>query len=814
MSEANWAALLSSWSFSPVVLVWIGGLGALYFRGWLGFVRRKSPRFGWGRLACFLAGLLTILVALQSPIDVLSSFSLQVHMIQHLLLMVVAPILLLLGHPMLPIIGGLPRSIRENWLTPFAVWPPLRRSLARLFHPVTTWCLYVITIWVWHSPRAYDLALSSSSWHRFEHACFLSVSLLFWFPVLRPFPVRPSWSEWVLVPYLFFAGIQGTALSGILTFAERVLYKHYETTPNIWGISPLSDQSIAGAIMWVPGSLALLVALVWVVGRQFSRTDDSIDRSLHRSGAGGFGPSESDLTTAMRATRATLSRCQRSNVSRVTTSKERRETSLFHPLFKHRLTRRGLQLTMVVLAIAVIVDGITGPQVAAVNLAGVLPWIHWRGLLVLTLLVGGNFFCMVCPFTALRSIANLASRRASGLRLGPSFGSREQLRWPKLFSNKWLAIGVLVVFFWAYEAFALWDRPFATAMITILFFATAMVCDAIFVDAPFCKFVCPIGQYNFIQSLVSPTEIAVRNEQVCVTCTTRDCIAGNSTSPGCQTSLFLPRKSGNMDCTCCYDCVDACPHDNAALVPVHRVADLVADPNRSGVGRYRDRFDITFLILVLFFAAVVNAAWMTSPVIAVEGSLVAWFGVGRLPVMTIGMVIVLGMVPPMIVAGVAWLSLYWGGEGPGLRNNIGRYAPALIPLSLGMWLAHYSFHLFTTADSALVAAGRAWSEWTGAPYEIGPVACGCCKADSIAWLLPLELCMLGWGLCLSLAALYRIASRPIQFEGGGGGNDGKRPRWSGPALRSILPWSLLMTAFYFACVWILLQPMQMRGAIS
>src|SRR5262249_25733552 len=145
------------------------------------------------------------------------------------------------------------------------------------------------------------------------------------------------------------------------------------------------------------------------------------------------------------------------------------------------------QVPLLLLAAATIYDGIHGPQVGAMNLAGVLPWIHWRGLIVLGLLVAGNIFCMGCPFMLPRTIAR---------RILPA-----NLNWPRWLRTKWIAVVLVAVFLWAYEAFALWDRPWLTAWIVIAYFIGALVVDGLFSDASFCKYICPIGQFNFVQSL-------------------------------------------------------------------------------------------------------------------------------------------------------------------------------------------------------------------------------------------------------------------------------------------------------------------------
>src|SRR5205085_6292850 len=107
----------------------------------------------------------------------------------------------------------------------------------------------------------YDVALRSDGWHYLEHACFVLCALIFWYPVVRPFPCRLAWSRWLLVPYLILADVQNTALAALLTFSDEPLYSHYTQVPRLGGLTAQEDQAAAGVIMWVPGSLAFLLPL-------------------------------------------------------------------------------------------------------------------------------------------------------------------------------------------------------------------------------------------------------------------------------------------------------------------------------------------------------------------------------------------------------------------------------------------------------------------------------------------------------------------------------------------------------------------------
>ncbi len=238
--------------------------GAIYVMGWRGLSRRMPQRFGPGRLAAFLGGLGAIVLAVASPLDALAGQLLQAHMTQHQLLMMVAPPLLWLGAPIAPMLCGLPRRMRHAVAAGLAA-PTVRKIAHVLAHPSVGWVSFAIAFWGWHTPRLYELALSSDAWHHVEHACFFTTAMLFWRPVILAWPARSPWPRWTMIPYLLLADLQNTALSAILTFSERVIYPAYVLAPRIGAISALQDQAVAGAIMWLSGAAVFLVTAVWLV---------------------------------------------------------------------------------------------------------------------------------------------------------------------------------------------------------------------------------------------------------------------------------------------------------------------------------------------------------------------------------------------------------------------------------------------------------------------------------------------------------------------------------------------------------------------
>ena len=189
-------AVLSSWSIpiGPAVAVLL--LFIFYLRGWIRMQFRVPYRFPVWRLLSFAAGLGTIFLAIASPLDAFAGLLLQVHMVQHLLLMMLAPPLILAGAPYLPILSGLPRAFTREVLAPFLVWNPLKRLGHTLLHPVVCWIAFVTSNILWHVPFFYELALNSPGWHQVEHLFFLGTGLLFWWQVVLPWPSHSAWPRW------------------------------------------------------------------------------------------------------------------------------------------------------------------------------------------------------------------------------------------------------------------------------------------------------------------------------------------------------------------------------------------------------------------------------------------------------------------------------------------------------------------------------------------------------------------------------------------------------------------------------------------
>lgn len=252
-------AVLLSWSVPPAATLALLLTALIYLRGWVLMRWAGVPFVPRWRAVSFLLGLLAVWIALASPLDTFSAFLITAHMLQHMLLMMVAPPLILLGAPLIPLVRGLPVFAAREFAGPFLNWRVAARIGNALIHPLVALLLMGTVMFAWHTPRLYELALASSSWHEVEHVCFFLASLVFWWPVIQTWPSRTHWPRWSVVPYLLVGDLQNTILSAILIFADRVIYPSYASMPRLSGFSALQDQAAAGAIMWVIGGFAFVL---------------------------------------------------------------------------------------------------------------------------------------------------------------------------------------------------------------------------------------------------------------------------------------------------------------------------------------------------------------------------------------------------------------------------------------------------------------------------------------------------------------------------------------------------------------------------
>jgi putative membrane protein len=164
----------------------------------------------------------------------------------------------------LPLLRGLPQSLARGVVSPFLRLPLTKRFGHLVSNPAICWLVLALALIGWHIPAVFELALRWDWLHKLEHASFLGAGLLFWWPVVQPWPSTPRWPQWAIPLYLFAATLPCDALSGFLSFCDRVVYPSYISAPTVFGLSPLGDQECAAALMWVAATIIYLVPAVLV----------------------------------------------------------------------------------------------------------------------------------------------------------------------------------------------------------------------------------------------------------------------------------------------------------------------------------------------------------------------------------------------------------------------------------------------------------------------------------------------------------------------------------------------------------------------
>jgi len=253
---------LTTWAFDAPLTAVLFAAAALYLAG-VGAVNRRHPGspVPWRRPVAWLAALLVLAVALESSVDVYAEALFSVHMLQHLLLIAIVAPLFALSAPVTLAMRVASPPVRNGVLLPL-----LRsRPFALLTHPVVGWLAFAAVMWISHFSPLFDASLENPLVHEFEHALYLGSAALFWWPVVAADPIRHRLSWSARIVYLGSALPWNSFLGVAIYFAPAVLYPHYTTVARTWGPTPLLDQQIAGAVMWVGGDLAFLIALLLVV---------------------------------------------------------------------------------------------------------------------------------------------------------------------------------------------------------------------------------------------------------------------------------------------------------------------------------------------------------------------------------------------------------------------------------------------------------------------------------------------------------------------------------------------------------------------
>jgi len=256
------ATIALAWTFEPLVAIPL----ALAALGWIATVDRIDRRHPESRVplirtVAFLGGLFAIAVALMSGIERYDTTLFSVHMVQHLVLMLVAAPLIALGAPITQILRVASPRVRQRWILPILH----SRPIATLGHPVVTWSIFTVVLWFGHFSPLFDRALDDPFIHDLEHGLFLTAALLFWWPVvgLDPSPHRMSYPA--RIGYLLVQMPFSSFLAMVVLFAGTPLYRHYATLGAPYGTTAIADQQLAAGIMWFIGDVVLIAAILTVI---------------------------------------------------------------------------------------------------------------------------------------------------------------------------------------------------------------------------------------------------------------------------------------------------------------------------------------------------------------------------------------------------------------------------------------------------------------------------------------------------------------------------------------------------------------------
>jgi putative membrane protein len=281
----DWLALLTTWDLRWEIILVLGTLTGLYSVGWVSLRRRGHQRLASiGRLLSYWFGMAVLFFALQGGIDYYGTFLLFLHVIQHLLLMGVAPVLLCLADPFAVVCWALPARWRKVVLVKlFSNQSIVVNTIRQVLKPQYCLFLFAAGLWIWHDPRLYSLAQAGSIWHDAEHLSFFMPALLVWWHVIGNDPRYHHMPPWLRSLYVWVAGFIN-AVPGIwIALASTPIYPHYQAMPRIWEYTVMQDQMLAGIIKWIPGTMNYLAAgviLAWRYWDDISKVAPAAAKSL------------------------------------------------------------------------------------------------------------------------------------------------------------------------------------------------------------------------------------------------------------------------------------------------------------------------------------------------------------------------------------------------------------------------------------------------------------------------------------------------------------------------------------------------------
>ncbi|NOX58332.1 MAG: YHS domain-containing protein [Planctomycetes bacterium] len=445
--------------------------------------------------------------------------------------------------------------------------------------------------------------------------------------------------------------------------------------------------------------------------------------------------------------------------------------------------RFTLQLFVSVLFLLIIAAGLFGNQNPALNIAPILTWTVWWGLLIVLIMFAGKAWCYVCPWDAIAGWTERVSfwkKSDDGLTLG--------WKWPRVVRNISIATIMFVGLTWVELGFGVTMKPRVTAYLAIGMLLMAVMSALLFDRKSFCRYGCLVGRVSGLYALFASTEVRSKSAEVCTSCKTKECITGSDTAYGCPTFLYPGKLASNTYCIQCMECIQACPHDNLAVNLRPWGSDLANEG--------KPRSDEAYLALLMLAITGFHGLTMTPAWRQLIDAIRSSAGVGRVIGFSAGMTLLM-LAPIAIYAVLVGISLRLGKaharEALTYRDYFIRYAYALLPIALFYHIAHNAEHLLMEGPKVMAMIsdpfGWGWNVFGTAQWTIPPLI----SLDKL-WLIQVLLVLVG-----HVYSLWVAQQTSMRLFG-----------TARATFRSQLPMLAGMIAFSVFSLWLLKQPMEMR----
>ncbi len=451
-------------------------------------------------------------------------------------------------------------------------------------------------------------------------------------------------------------------------------------------------------------------------------------------------------------------------------------------LLASRSFRFALQAGVTGMFLLIVAAGLWGNQNPALNIAPLLTWTVWWGLLPVLILVAGKVWCYVCPWDAVAGWTEKLAlwRKREGIGLG--------LRWPRIVRNISIATILFVGLTWVELGFGVTMKPRVTAYLAIAMLLLAVGSALLFERKSFCRYGCLVGRVSGLYALFGGAEVRSRSAETCLECRTKECVRGSETAYGCPTFLYPGKLDTNTYCIQCMECVQACPHDNLA----YNVRPLGSDLAVEG----KPRSDEAYLALLMLSITGFHGLTMTPVWQQLVDAIRAESGTGRVLGFSIGMAAIM-LAPIAVYAALVAISRRLGESRArrplSYRDYFIRYAYALLPIALFYHIAHNLEHLLMEGPKVVALAsdpfGWNWNLFGTAGWTVPPLV-----SLEHLWLLQAFLVLVG-----HVYSLWVAQRTSLRLFGS-----------SRAAFRSQIPMLIGMVLFSIFSLWLLKQPMEMR----